>query len=56
VQHGPGFGYGSGPPDPPNFTQIYGSFSSSTSATGSMIFGAYTGCGNSIGIWSAAKG
>jgi hypothetical protein len=52
---GPGFGFGSGPPDGPNYTQIYGTFSSGTSATGSMIFGDYAGCGNSLGIWSAAK-
>jgi hypothetical protein len=52
---GPGFGYGSGPPDGPNYTQIYGSFSSNTTATGSMIFGAYAGCGNSGGIWTAAR-
>ena len=36
---GPGFGYGSGPPDGPNYTQVYGSFSSSTTATGSAVFG-----------------
>jgi hypothetical protein len=52
---GPGFGYGSGPPDGPNYTQIYGSFSSNTAATGSVVFGAYAGCGNGIGIWSARK-
>jgi hypothetical protein len=52
---GTGFGYGSGSPEHPNFTQIYGTFSSSTRATGSMIFGGYAGCGNSLGIWTAAK-
>jgi hypothetical protein len=51
----PGFGYGSGPPDGPHYTQIYGSFTSSTTATGSVIFGDYPGCGNSVGIWSATK-
>jgi len=30
---GPGFGFGSGPPDGPNYMQVYGSFSSSTTAT-----------------------
>src|SRR6267142_4658669 len=35
---GPGFGYGSGPPDGPNYTQVYGAFSSNASATGSAIF------------------
>lgn len=52
---GPGFGFGSGAPDGPNYTQVYGTFSSSTAATGSMIFGAYSGCGNSLGIWSATR-
>ena len=52
---GPGFGYGSGPPDGPNYTQVYGSFSSNTSATGSVVFGSYTGCGNGGAIWTATK-
>ena len=54
-QIGPGFGFGSGSPELPNYTQIYGNFSSSTSVNGSVIFGAYAGCGNSGGIWSATK-
>lgn len=52
---GPGFGFGSGAPDGPNYTQVYGTFSSSTAASGSMVFGDYAGCGNSIGIWSASR-
>ncbi len=52
---GPGFGFGSGPPDGPNYMQVYGSFSSSTTATGSVVFGGYPGCGNAVGIWSATK-
>jgi hypothetical protein len=52
---GPGFGFGSGPPDAPNYTQVFGSFSSNTTATGSVVFGGYTGCGNGGGIWMAAK-
>jgi hypothetical protein len=52
---GPGFGFGSGAPDGPNYTQLYGTFSSGTAATGSMIFGDYSGCGNSLGIWSATR-
>src|SRR5437867_6348432 len=39
VTSGPGFGYGSGPPDGPHYTQIYGSFTSSTTATGSVKIG-----------------
>jgi hypothetical protein len=52
---GPGFGYGSGPPDGPNYTQVYGSFSSNTMATGSVVFGDYPGCGNAGGFWTATK-
>jgi hypothetical protein len=55
VTIGPGFGYGSGPPDGPNYTQVYGSFTSTTTATGSVVFGAYSGCGNAGAIWTAAK-
>lgn len=52
---GPGFGFGSGPPDGPNYTQVYGSFSSNTTATGSVVFGGYPGCGNGGGIWTATR-
>ena len=52
---GPGFGFGSGPPDGTNYTQVYGSFSSNTTATGSVVFGAYVGCGNAGGIWTATR-
>jgi hypothetical protein len=52
---GPGFGYGSGPPDGPNYTQVYGWFSSSTTSTGSVAFGDFQGCGNAGGIWTATK-
>jgi len=52
---GPGFGYGSGPPDAPNYTQVYGTFASSTAVSGSVVFGDYTNCGNAIGIWSATR-
>ena len=52
---GPSFGYGSGPPDGPNYTQVLGSFTASTSATGSVIFGGYSGCANAVGSWTATK-
>jgi hypothetical protein len=52
---GPGFGFGSGPPDGPNYMQVYGSFSSNTTAMGSVIFGGYAGCGNAGGIWTATR-
>jgi hypothetical protein len=51
----PGFGFGSGAPDGPDFTQVYGAFSSSQTATGSVVFGGYPGCGNSGAIWTATK-
>jgi hypothetical protein len=52
---GPGFGYGSGAPDGPNYTQVYGSFTSSTTATGSVVFVGYPGCGNTGAFWTATK-
>jgi len=52
---GPGFGFGSGAPDGPNYTQVYGTFASGSAASGSMIFGDYSGCGTSLGIWSATR-
>jgi hypothetical protein len=50
----PGFGFGSGAPDSLNYTQVLGTFNSSTAATGSMAFGV-TSCGTSGGIWSATR-
>jgi hypothetical protein len=52
---GPGFGFGSGPPDGPNYTQVLGTFSSNTEATGTVIFGAYSSCGNTGALWSATR-
>ena len=52
---GPGFGYGSGPPDGPNYTQVYGTFASTAAVNGSVVFGDYANCGNAIGIWSATR-
>jgi hypothetical protein len=52
---GAGFGFGSGPPDAANYTQVYGSFSSNSVATGTVIFGAYSACGNAVGIWTATR-
>ena len=51
----PGFGFGSGAPDGPDFTQVYGAFTSSQTATGSVVFGGYSGCGNGGAIWTATK-
>jgi hypothetical protein len=52
---GPSFGYGSGPADGPNYTQVLGSFTASTSATGSVIFGGYSGCATAVGSWTATR-
>ena len=52
---GPGFGYGSGSPESPNYTQIAGWFTSTTVANGTVAFGGYPGCGNAVGIWTAGK-
>jgi len=50
-----GFAFGSGPPGGADNTQVLGTFTSSTTATGSMVFGAYAGCGSSAGTWSATR-
>jgi hypothetical protein len=51
----PGFGFGSGAPDGADFTQVSGAFTSSQTATGSVVFGGYSGCGNGCAIWTATK-
>ena len=52
---GPSFGFGSGSPEGSNYTQVYGSFRSNTTAAGTVIFGDYSGCGNAIGNWTATR-
>jgi hypothetical protein len=52
---GSGFGFGSGSPEGSNYTQVYGSFRSNTTASGTVIFGDFAGCGNAIGIWTATR-
>jgi hypothetical protein len=52
---GPGFGFGSGSPEGSNYTQVYGSFRSNTTASGTVIFGDFTGCGNAIAGWTATR-
>ena len=51
----PGFGFGSGAPDGADFVQVSGAFTAAQSATGSVVFGAYSVCGNSGAIWTATK-
>lgn len=52
---GPSFGYGSGPPEGANYTQVLGSFTANTTATGSVIFTGYSGCGSAVGTWTATR-
>jgi hypothetical protein len=54
-ENNPGFGFGSGAPDGADFVQVYGAFTSAQSATGSVVFGAFSGCGNSGATWTATK-
>lgn len=51
----PGFGYGSGSPEAPNYTQVIGTFTSSRTAAGSATFLNVTNCGNAVTNWSATK-
>jgi hypothetical protein len=52
---GPGFGYGTAGPDGSNYTQIYGTFNSTTTAIGTVVFAEYPGCGSTAGIWNATR-
>ena|SRR5687768_12713263 len=51
----PAFYYASAPFTQPDHTQIYGSFTSSTTANGYVVFGDHPGCGSAGGIWNAVK-
>lgn len=51
----PGFGFGSGSPEAPNFTQVTGFFTSNQTASGSAAFLNVPDCGNAVANWSAAK-
>lgn len=55
TQSNPGFGYGSGSPEAPNYTQVLGTFTSGQTATGSVTFLNFTNCGNAVTNWSATK-
>jgi hypothetical protein len=52
----PGFGFGSGPPDGPNFVQVLGEFSSTQSAQGTVTFLNFDRCGDGVAFWTATKG
>ena len=51
----PGFGFGSGSPEAPNFVQVTGQFTSSQSANGTVTFLNFEKCGNAVAQWSATK-
>lgn len=51
----PAFGYGSGSPEGANYTQVTGTFTSSQTAAGSLLFMNFPNCGNAVASWSAAK-
>ena len=51
----PGFGFGSGSPEGPNFVQVLGQFSSTQSAQGTVTFLNFDRCGNTLAFWTATK-
>jgi hypothetical protein len=52
---GPGFGYGTGPPEGGDFTQVVGFFAPNGTVTGSVVFVEYGSCGNAVAIWTATR-
>lgn len=50
-----GFGYGSGPPDGANYTQVQGTFTSNQASTGSVVFLNFGSCGNAVANWAASR-
>ena len=51
----PGFGFGSGSPEAPNFVQVTGQFISSDAANGTVTFLNFEECGNTVAHWHATK-
>lgn len=51
----PGFGFGSGSPEEPNFMQVLGQSSSTQSAQGTVTFLNFERCGNVVAFWTATK-
>lgn len=51
----PGFGYGSGSPEAPNFVQLTGQFQSGQAANGTVTFLNFEKCGNTLAHWNATK-
>jgi hypothetical protein len=52
---GPGFGYGSGPPENGDYTQVVGFFAPNGTVTGSVVFVEYVNCGNAVAVWTAQR-
>jgi len=51
----PGFGFGSGSPEAPNFVQVIGQFTSNQAAHGTVTFLNFEKCGNAVALWNAGK-
>ena len=51
----PGFGFGSGSPEAPNFVQVTGQFTSSQAANGTVTFLNFEDCGNTVALWNATR-
>ena len=51
----PGFGFGSGSPEGPNFVQVLGQFSSTQAAQGTVAFLNFERCGNTVALWTATR-
>ena len=51
----PGFGFGSGPPEGANYTQVLGTLPSGQTSTGSVAFLNFSNCGNAVANWTATK-
>jgi hypothetical protein len=50
----PGFGFGSGSPEAPEFVQVTGQFTSSQAVSGTVTFLNFE-CGNAVAYWNATK-
>ena len=55
VPSSPGFGFGSGSPEGPNFVQVLGKFSSTQLAQGTVTFLNFERCGNTVAFWTATR-
>ena len=55
MRSSPGFGFGSGSLEGPNFVQVFGQFSSTQWAQGTVTFLNFESCGNTVSFWTATK-